>query len=356
MHILTRLSLAAVLMFAVTATACVDDGGADPKGLGSSVAAAGEGHSVSSADSPCDLQPGACADDASTDSGDPVDGGGGSAVNSGGENPLGDDDGGSGASVNNGGDDPLEEGDDGGSAVHNGGGDNDDGTVTGDDEDGGSAVNNGGDDPLGEDEGDEGTITGGDEDGGDEGDDDGTITGGDEDGGGDDEDGTITGGDEEGGDGGDEDGTITGGDEDGDEGGDEDGTIMGGDEDGDDDEDEDGTITGDDEGDACEGASDELSLECPRGGAVGDVEVAFNCEAVEVLTCKSLSNIVLEFEDGTRQRFEGFDDDTYGGSFSGTGDNAGKVIVTAWVKAGDNHSGDGPGYGERFDADVICCE
>jgi hypothetical protein len=62
----------------------------------------------------------------------------------------------------------------------------------------------------------------------------------------------------------------------------------------------------------------------------------------------AISNVVLQFADGSRQRFE---DVTSGhsGSFSGTGSHAGKRISTVWVKAGANFSGDGPGYGQRFD-------
>jgi hypothetical protein len=39
-------------------------------------------------------------------------------------------------------------------------------------------------------------------------------------------------------------------------------------------------------------------------------------------------------------------------SFAGTGVHAGKEITTVWVKAGANFSGDGPGYGQRFDLPV----
>lgn len=33
----------------------------------------------------------------------------------------------------------------------------------------------------------------------------------------------------------------------------------------------------------------------------------------------------------------------------------GGTVVGVWVKAGENHSGDGPGYGERFDAPEGAC-
>jgi len=87
---------------------------------------------------------------------------------------------------------------------------------------------------------------------------------------------------------------------------------------------------------------------CENGGAVGRIDVAFDCDEITIITCKDLSNVVVEFEDGTRQKFDGLNGQS--ASFSGTGDNSGKVVVGVWVKAGANHSGDGPGYGERFDA------
>lgn len=96
-----------------------------------------------------------------------------------------------------------------------------------------------------------------------------------------------------------------------------------------------------------------IPLDCPHGGAQSVVTAVFRCDIVISYTCKDLSNIVLEFEDGTRERFEGQNGHT--NAFSGTGANAGKLIARVWVKAGANHSGDGPGYGERFEAPVQAC-
>lgn len=95
-------------------------------------------------------------------------------------------------------------------------------------------------------------------------------------------------------------------------------------------------------------------LECPRGGPVGPVEVDFACTEVHVRACKELSNVVIELEGGARERFEDLEGHT--GTFSGTGVNAGLPVVRVWVKAGRNHSGDGPGYGERFEAEDGGCE
>jgi hypothetical protein len=61
----------------------------------------------------------------------------------------------------------------------------------------------------------------------------------------------------------------------------------------------------------------------------------------------AISNVVLQFADGSRQRFE--DVERHVASFSGTGSHAHKEIAVVWVKAGPNFSGDGPGYGDRFD-------
>jgi hypothetical protein len=87
---------------------------------------------------------------------------------------------------------------------------------------------------------------------------------------------------------------------------------------------------------------------CEHDGAIGRIDVTFDCDSIIIISCKDLSNVVLEFEDGTRQKFDGLSGQS--ATFSGTGANAGKTVVGVWVKAGANHSGDGPGYGDRFDA------
>ncbi len=78
------------------------------------------------------------------------------------------------------------------------------------------------------------------------------------------------------------------------------------------------------------------------------IEVEFNCDmhSVYVESDKELSNVVLELEDGTHQKFD--DLSGYSGTFSPTGSNEGKLITGIWVKSGCNSSGDGPGYGEYF--------
>lgn len=103
------------------------------------------------------------------------------------------------------------------------------------------------------------------------------------------------------------------------------------------------------------GPSDELppGFECGPG-PVGEIRVRFACDAITVITCRDLSNVVIEYEDGTRERFEGLTGQT--GAFRGTGANAGKPIARVWIKAGGNLSGEGPGYGTRFDAPDESCD
>jgi hypothetical protein len=95
-------------------------------------------------------------------------------------------------------------------------------------------------------------------------------------------------------------------------------------------------------------------LDCPRGRESGPITVAFDCQEITVISCKDLSNVVVELADGSRQRFEGLSG--HQAVFSATGARKGGEIVGVWVKAGANHSGDGPGYGQRFDAPAGTCD
>jgi hypothetical protein len=68
--------------------------------------------------------------------------------------------------------------------------------------------------------------------------------------------------------------------------------------------------------------------------------------SVTVTSDKELSNVILQFEDWTEQKFDDLDQNPqYVGTFSGTGNNAGKRLRGVWVKAGCN--GD-HGYGQYF--------
>lgn len=85
----------------------------------------------------------------------------------------------------------------------------------------------------------------------------------------------------------------------------------------------------------------------PTTGCEPQITVTFRGDDVYVVSTKDLSNVVLEFSDGTRQKFDGLTGKT--GVFRGTGSNANKRIDRCWVKSGCNQSGEGPGYGERFE-------
>lgn len=87
------------------------------------------------------------------------------------------------------------------------------------------------------------------------------------------------------------------------------------------------------------------------GGSTAEVEVDHDCTSIDVVSSMDISNVVLQF-DGSTQRFEDLPERRTG-TFAGTGDHAGAVITTAWIKSGNNVSGDGPGYGERFDFDDL---
>ncbi len=86
-------------------------------------------------------------------------------------------------------------------------------------------------------------------------------------------------------------------------------------------------------------------------GGSAEIQVDASCTSVDVLSTKAISNVVLQFADGSRLRFEDLPESGTG-TFAGDGDD---VIEVVWVKSGNNKSGDGPGYGERFDLDTSDC-
>jgi len=87
--------------------------------------------------------------------------------------------------------------------------------------------------------------------------------------------------------------------------------------------------------------------EPPTHPSLPQITVTFRANDVYVESTKDLSNVVLQFSDGSTQKFDGLSGKT--GTFRGTGGNYNKQIVTVWVKSGSNDSGDCPGCGERFD-------
>lgn len=86
--------------------------------------------------------------------------------------------------------------------------------------------------------------------------------------------------------------------------------------------------------------------------SVADVTVEVDCDAgtIEITSSKELSNIVYSIG-GEHSRIE-FEDDPAPYSYSLPLDG----VETVWVKSGNNHSGDGPGYGERFDIPADACQ
>ncbi|MBN2021614.1 MAG: VWA domain-containing protein [Pirellulales bacterium] len=85
----------------------------------------------------------------------------------------------------------------------------------------------------------------------------------------------------------------------------------------------------------------------PSGPQMPQITVTFQADDVFVESTKDLSNVVMQFTDGTTQKIEGLSGLT--GTFRGTGGNYYKQIAKIWVKSGPNDSGEGPGYGERFE-------
>ena len=52
---------------------------------------------------------------------------------------------------------------------------------------------------------------------------------------------------------------------------------------------------------ANDGDPDQCTLDCPRGGPTGPIAVRFECHEVHIVSCKELSNVVVEFKDGVRR-------------------------------------------------------
>ncbi len=88
----------------------------------------------------------------------------------------------------------------------------------------------------------------------------------------------------------------------------------------------------------------DIGAESIAVGAIPVETASTQTTSVYVTSTKDLSNVVLHFEDGTHQKFDGLTG--YTGTFSGTGENADKVVIGVWIKSGSYLSGDGPGYGE----------
>lgn len=80
--------------------------------------------------------------------------------------------------------------------------------------------------------------------------------------------------------------------------------------------------------------------------AVASIAVAFGPNTAAVQSSKDISNVVILDCAGNEYKIESPSTNIF------TDEDG---IVTIWVKAGDNHSGDGPGYGQRFDNEEAEC-
>jgi Flp pilus assembly protein TadG len=85
----------------------------------------------------------------------------------------------------------------------------------------------------------------------------------------------------------------------------------------------------------------------PTDSTKPQIYVTWQDTQVYVDSTKNLENVVLQFSNGNKQTFSGLTAKT--GTFKGSGSNNGKQITKAWVKSGNNLSGEGTNYGERFE-------
>ena len=85
----------------------------------------------------------------------------------------------------------------------------------------------------------------------------------------------------------------------------------------------------------------------PTGGDKPQIYVEYRNSTVYVTSTLPLENVVLKFSNNATKTFSGLSGTS--GTFTGSGSNANKTISKAWVKSGNNLSGQGPSYGEPFD-------
>lgn len=77
-----------------------------------------------------------------------------------------------------------------------------------------------------------------------------------------------------------------------------------------------------------------------------EIQVQFGQQSVLIGSTLDVSNVALQYDDGSVQRFEGLRGKVL--EIGGTGMHVGKGIARVWVKAGPNLSGWGPGFGQLF--------
>ncbi len=83
-----------------------------------------------------------------------------------------------------------------------------------------------------------------------------------------------------------------------------------------------------------------------EGGSDSYNVVTFMGNQLHVLSTKDISNVVVEDRNGNHYKFDNLEQQGVTNEHTFTWDRA---IYKCWVKAGQNASGEGPGYGERFD-------
>lgn len=82
------------------------------------------------------------------------------------------------------------------------------------------------------------------------------------------------------------------------------------------------------------------------------LNIGGGCTKIYASSFKDLSNVVLKLDDGTEYKYDNLNQGGTG-YFEVPAAHIGKEIVGAWIKAGRNSSGDGPGYGEHFQSDFL---
>lgn len=89
---------------------------------------------------------------------------------------------------------------------------------------------------------------------------------------------------------------------------------------------------------------------CHRCDSENTVEFV-DCDEVNVSSCKSITNVVLVYDDCTWEKFDNLN--ITSGTYSPTGANVGKTISHVYIKSGCNDSGEGPDFGRRFDGACV---
>jgi len=87
-----------------------------------------------------------------------------------------------------------------------------------------------------------------------------------------------------------------------------------------------------------------IDLDINEGGP--DVRAEFDGTDVRVWATAPLANVVIQFEDGTLQRFENLSASS--GTFRGTGEYEGKVVAEAWIQAGEFEGDEALAMGQHF--------